>query len=82
MAGRYCKLNLPYDVRIDSNDIAYVCDRDNHRICIFDSSGRLLHSFGTRGKLPGQFNAPYGITIDKNGLLYVSDYHNGQVQIF
>ena len=82
MAGRYCKLNLPYDVCIDSNDIAYVCDRDNHRICIFDSNGILLHSFGTKGKSPGQFYEPRGITMDKNGLLYVSDYGNGRVQIF
>ena len=76
------KLNCPFDLCIDSNDIAYVCDTDNHRICIFDSSGILLHSFGTRGDSPGQFNCPFGITMDKNGLLYVSDYHNGRVQIF
>ena len=76
------KLNCPFDVCIDSNDIAYVCDTNNHRICIFDSSGTLLHSFGTQGKSPGQFSAPYGITIDNNGLLYVNDYYNGQVQIF
>ena len=76
------KLNNPFDVCIDSNDIVYICDTDNHRICIFDSSDTLLHSFGTQGKSPGQFNGPYGITIDKNGLLYVSDYYNGRVQIF
>jgi DNA-binding beta-propeller fold protein YncE len=76
------KLNCPYDVWIDSNDIAYVCDTNNDRICIFDSSGTLLHSFGTKGKSPGQFKGPFGITIDKNGLLYVSDHYNGRVQIF
>ena len=78
----YTKLNRPFDVCIDSNDIAYVCDTCNHRIHIFDSSDKLLNSFGTKGKSPGQFNYPYGITIDKNGLLYVSDYDNGRVQIF
>ena len=59
-----------------------VCDTYNHQICIFDSSGKLLHSFGTQWKSPGQFNVPYGIAIDKNGLLYVSDHNNGRVQIF
>ena len=54
------KLDNPYDVCIDSNDIVYVCDTDNNRIYIFDSSGILLHSFGTPGKSPGQFDAPYG----------------------
>jgi DNA-binding beta-propeller fold protein YncE len=76
------RLNCPYDVCIDSNDIAYVCDRFNHRVCIFDSNGTLFHSFGTKGKSPGQFNGPCGITVDKNGLLYVSEYDNGRVQIF
>ena len=76
------KLDKPSDVGIDSNDAIYVCDTDNHRICIFDSNGILLHSFGTKGELPGQFSYPIGLTVDKNGLIYVSDYSNGRVQIF
>jgi tripartite motif-containing protein 2/3/tripartite motif-containing protein 71 len=78
------KLNCPHDVCIDSkfNDIAYVCDTDNHQIYIFHSSGTLLHSFGIQGTSPGQFSSPRGITIDKNRLLYVSDYSNGRVQVF
>ena len=76
------ELKSPFDVDIDSNDTIYVCDRDNHRICIFDSNGTLLHSFGTKGKLSGQFDEPHGLTVDKNGLIYVSDYGNGRVQIF
>ena len=76
------KLNCPFDVGIDSNDTVYVCDGDNHRICIFDSNGALLYSFGTKGKLPGQFNRPHGLTVDTNGLIYVSDHYNGRLQIF
>ena len=76
------KLNHPHDVGIDSNDTIYVCDTNNHQICIFDSTGTLLHSFGTKGELPGQFNSPHGLTVDKSGLIYVSDYNNGRVQIF
>ena len=76
------KLNCPRDVAIDSNDTIYVCDTDNHQICIFNSQGELLRSFGTKGKLPGQFNSPLGIAVDKSGLIYVSDHNNGHVQIF
>ena len=76
------KLNCPHDVAIDSNDTIYVCDTDNHQICIFNSQGELLRSFGTKGKLPGQFEHPYGIAVDKSGLIYVSDRNNGRVQIF
>ena len=52
------------------------------QICIFGSTGTLLHSFGTKGELPGQLNSPRGLTVDNNGLIYVSDYNNGRVQIF
>ena len=76
------KLNRPFDVSIDSNDTVYVCDKDNNQICVFDVHGTLLHSFGTKGKLPGQFNRPCGLTVDKNGLIYVTDLGNGRVQIF
>ena len=75
------KLNRPHDICIDSSEI-YVCDTNNHQICILDSNGLLLRSFGIKGTLPGQFDHPRGLAIDKNGLLYVSDYSNGRVQIF
>ena len=76
------KMNHPCDVAIDVNDTIYVCDTDNHQICIFNSQGNLLRSFGTKGKLPGQFERPYGIAVDKSGLIYVSDRNNGRVQVF
>ena len=76
------KLNCPRDITIDFNDTIYVCDSDNHQICIFDTNGKLIRSFGTKGTLPGQFNCPYGIAVNKSGLIYVSDYYNGRVQIF
>ena len=76
------KLNYPHDVAIDSNDTIYICDTDNHQICVFNSQGELLRSFGTKGKLPGQFNRPCGLAVDKSGLIYVSDINNGRVQIF
>ena len=76
------KLNCPHDVGIDSDDIVYVCDNVSNHICIFDSNGTLLHIFGTKGKLPGQFDAPLGLSVDRNGLIYVSDSSNGRVQIF
>ena len=75
------KLNCPLDVSIDSNDTVYVCDTYNHKICIYDTDGALLHSFGSEGTAPGQFNRPYGIAVDKDGLIYVTDKNN-RVQIF
>ena len=76
------KLNAPFDVKVDLYNTIYVCDTKNHQVCIFDSSGQLLQSFGTRGTQPGQFESPYGLTVDINGLIYVSDFRNNRIQIF
>ena len=75
-------LNHPNDVCIDSNDMVYVCDTNNHQICIFSSDGTLLHSFGSKGRALGQFDSPRGIAVDESGLIYVSDFNNDRVQIF
>ena len=73
-------MNDPHDVYIDSNDTVYICDASNDRICILDSNGTLLRSFGTKGNSPGQFNKPSGITVDKNGVIYVSDFYNDRMR--
>ena len=65
------KLTSAHDVSIDSNNTIYVCNTGNHQICILDSNGKLLKSFGTKGGQPGQFSHPCGLTVDKNGLIYV-----------
>ncbi len=36
------EFNLPHNVVCDENGIVYVADRENHRIQVFDSDGRLL----------------------------------------
>ena len=69
-------------VAIDSDDVVYVVEKDNHRISLFTSEGHFLRSFGTRGKGPGQFNSPVGIAVDKDGLVYVCELAiNGRLQI-
>ena len=79
---RDTKLNHPFDIAIDTSNTIYVCDTYNHRICIFDSNGDFIRSFGSKGAQPGQFNCPFGITVDKTGLIYVCEYLNGRLQIF
>ena len=32
----------PHNLYVDSDDLVYVCDRDNHRIQIFDAHGKLV----------------------------------------
>ena len=73
---------MPAGIAIDSNDVVYICDQNNHRISLFTRDGQFLGSFGAQGTKPGQFKTPCGITINKDGTIFVSDYSNNTIQLF
>ena len=72
----------PSDVAVGKDGLIYVADGVNNRVVVFDRSGKLSFSFGTRGSDRGQFNAPLGITTDRSGGVYIADTGNRRVQIF
>ena len=60
-----------------------ICDRDNHRVQLFDLNGHFKHSFGKKGKEEGEFYYPHGISISYSGkLIAVSDCYNKRIQFF
>ena len=67
---------------VDSNDVIYISESNNHRISLFTRDGHFLRSFGTQGKGSGQFNHQTAIAIANNGVIYISDSRNGRVQVF
>jgi DNA-binding beta-propeller fold protein YncE len=75
--------NRPTDVAWDAQGNIYVADGyGNSRIAKFDSNGKYLKSWGSRGSGPGQFNIPHTIAIDAQGLIYVGDRANNRIQVF
>ena len=76
------ELSTPVSIAVDSNDIVYVAEYDNHRISIFTCLGEFLRSFGSHATPPGQFEEPRAIAVDGVGHLYVSDYYNNCIEIF
>ncbi len=61
----------------------YVSDGyGNARVHKYTSDGRLLHSWGGPGTLPGEFNIAHNITCDEAGWVYVADRENHRVQVF
>lgn len=56
----------------------YVADEDNHRIQIFDSSWRLLSSFGSFSEM----KSPCGITIDSHGRIIATDTLSNTILIY
>jgi DNA-binding beta-propeller fold protein YncE len=59
-----------------------LADDFNHRIQVYDPQFNLLHSFGSKGKEPGQFQYPKGIAVDPEGNIFVADCWNHRIQKF
>ena len=63
--GEFCN---PRGVAFDKiQNKLYICDRSNHRIQVFNTNGKFLHSFGH-----DQLQGPYGICLSKD-FVFVSD---------
>lgn len=72
----------PVSMRLDSQERLLISDEYNHRISIFDTSGKFLSQWGAFGSAPGELNGPAGIDIDGDDNVYVVDQHNSRVQKF
>ena len=72
----------PRGVAVDAQGNIYVADTNNHRVQVFDSTGKYLRDWGSQGEGAGQFNEPWGIAVDAQGNVYVADTWNYRVQKF
>lgn len=70
-------------VTVDINNRIVVCDRNNFRVQVFDSSGEFLFTFGKKGNGNGEFpGGPLSVAVSKDGTFFVSDWIGGLVQAF
>ena len=87
----YRSFYLPHDVFVDDSDVIYIADKNNHRICKWDSTGKALGWFGsgtiglkrTNNVNPGTtymyFNFPTGLFVDSLKHVFVVNYTNHNV---
>jgi hypothetical protein len=72
------------DFSPDANqNFIFVINQNNDQIEVLDrQSGKKLESFGTIGKLPGQFDQPHGIAADSKGNVYIAENRGRRIHKF
>ena len=76
------EFDAPRGVTLYNNQV-YVCERNNHRIQVFDLDLNFVRSIGSRarGTGRGEFDAPFDVKFDTAGNMYVAEYGNKRVQV-
>ena len=59
-----------------------VCDTFNHRVQVFELSGRFITKFGIKGNGIGEFVKPVSTAVLSDGRIVVTDFGNNRIQIF
>ena len=70
-------------IAVDKENRIIVCDSNNFRVQVFDSSGVFLFSFGKKGEGKGEFQGgPLSVAVNKDGKIYVCDSSRSSVLMF
>ncbi|MCK5403511.1 6-bladed beta-propeller [Candidatus Bathyarchaeota archaeon] len=85
--GKKGKLGEPFNrptraVESPSGDIFISDGYGQQRVHKFSPDGHLIHSWGSRGRGPGQFALPHSIWVDREERIYVADRTNCRIGIF
>jgi len=81
--GEVGQLKGARGVTVDKDNRIVVCDRNNFRVQVFNSSGEFLFTFGTKGTDNGEFpGGPLSVAVGNDGKFFVTDWSGGLVQTF
>lgn len=73
----------PIDVAVDPKTAnIFVTGNDNHKVMVFDRSGRLVREWGGNGAEAGKFRYPATIAVTNDLNIAVVDVLNTRVQLF
>jgi len=67
---------------VDKAGHLLVCDSGNHRIQVFELSGRYITKFGKKGSKIEESNFPVSVAVLNDGRIVVTDFNSHCIQIF
>jgi DNA-binding beta-propeller fold protein YncE/4-amino-4-deoxy-L-arabinose transferase-like glycosyltransferase len=67
---------------LDARRELYVADTEHGRVAVLDESGKIVRSWGTRGRGPGEFLTVEDVSLGPDGMVYVLDSGLARVQVF
>ncbi|PKM82396.1 MAG: hypothetical protein CVU89_05175 [Firmicutes bacterium HGW-Firmicutes-14] len=59
----------------------YILDKFGHSIKVFDTSGELVKTIGSKGSGEKEFFYPAGMDMDRDGRIFVADSYNHRIQV-
>jgi DNA-binding beta-propeller fold protein YncE len=72
----------PSGIAIDGEGCSWIAYAIGDSISKFDPAGRLMVTFGHKGKGEGEFDRPRSVELDRDGCPWVVDAYNHRVQKF
>ena len=75
-------LSSPVDVALSQSGDLFVLDKEKGRVLVYETGGRLIKEFGSRGSKPGEFSSPKSIYVTNKGKVIVADTGNDRIEVF
>ncbi|POI22159.1 hypothetical protein CIB84_014094, partial [Bambusicola thoracicus] len=72
----------PKGVAVDRNGHIIVVDNKACCVFIFQSNGKLVTKFGSRGTAERQFAGPHFVAVNNKNEIVVTDFHNHSVKVY
>ena len=69
----YGEFNRPRCLSVNKAGHLMVCDERNHRVQVFELSGKFVTKFGKQGRGKGEFNVPLSTAVLSDGRIVVTD---------
>ena len=76
------EMNEPLCLSVNKEGLLIVCDSQNHRVQVFELSGKIVTKFGSEGSGRGEFKKPFSAAILSDGRIVVCDWNNDRIQVF